>query len=183
MNAMKLRRLLITLHLWVAGLLAPAFLVVAISGGLHIAGSVAEAVRTPVALAPGQQIDLRSDDLEAQVRALIEAQQLNVDFEYIRGGAGRAQTRPTTRRFLTMEEGPAGIEIAVNEPNFQFALMELHKGHGPRAYRMYQIAVALALFFVVVGGIAVGVLARNYRSSTLIALGAGTFVAVLLAVL
>lgn len=181
MNSLKLRRLLITLHLWIAGLLAPAFLVVAVSGGLYIAGVEAEAERTPLTVPAGTSLDIGSDDFESQVRQFIEGQDLDVRFEYIRGGPDRAQTRPTTRAFLTFQQTAEGVDVALNRPNFQYVLLELHKGHGPRAYRTYQILVAIALFLAVIGGLAVGLLARNYRRSTFIAFAGGTALAVLLA--
>lgn len=183
MNLLKARRVLTTLHLWIAGLLAPAFLVVAISGGLYIAGIEANVERTPITLAQDTELAFGTDALEGQVRNLIEEQGLPVDFEYIRGGPNRAQTRPTTRTFLTLQQTPDGLEAALNKPNFQSILLELHKGHGPRAYRLYEIAVALALFLAVLGGIAVGLLAKAYRRPTLIAVSAGTALAVILATL
>jgi hypothetical protein len=183
MNILYLRRLLITLHLWIAGLLAPAFLVVAVSGGLYIAGIEGKATQTPLELPAGVQLELGSETFEADVRQLIDSQGLNVDFEYVRGGPDRAQTRPTTRTFLTFQQTPDGIKTALNTPDFPYALLELHKGHGPQAYRYYQILVALALFLAVIGGVTVGLLAKNYRRSTGIALVGGSLVAALLAIL
>jgi len=181
MNTIKIRRLLVTLHLWIAGLLAPAFLIVAISGGLYIAGFEAEAKKTPIELPANTVLNFGTDQFEADVQQLIDDQNLGVKFEYIRGGPDRAQTRPTTRTFLTLQKTPDGVEAALNKPNFQFILLELHKGHGPQVYRTYQILVALALFLAVIGGVAVGLLAQNYRRSTLIAVGVGTTLTILLA--
>ena len=58
--------------------------------------------------------------------------------------------------------------------------MELHKGHGPRVYRTYQLLVAVGLFIVVVGGLIVGLLANTYRRPTLVATAAGTVLVTLL---
>ena len=182
LNSLKLRRLLITIHLWLAGLLAPAFLVVAISGGLYLAGFHPEAEQTPIELQAGSSLDFAADDLEDQVRDLLERQGLDVSFEYVRQGGNWAMTRPTTRTYIRFQQGAEGLEATLNRPNFQYVLMELHKGHGPRAYRLYQIAVALVLFLVVVGGLAVGLLARTYRRPTLIAVGAGTILTISLSV-
>ena len=57
MNSLKLRRLLITVHLWLAGLLAPAFLVVAISGGFYLTGVEAKTETTPIELPAGTTLD------------------------------------------------------------------------------------------------------------------------------
>ena len=184
MNTLKLRRLLITLHLWIAGLLAPAFLIVAISGGLDMAGVEPSVRQTPLALPADTRLDFGSDEIEQHVRDLLDAQDVDIDFEYIRGSNSWAMTRPTTRTFVRFERGHQGnIEATINRPNLQYALMELHKGHGPRIYRLYQVAVALALFLAVIGGVAVGLLARNYRKQTLIATVFGTLLAAGLAIL
>ena len=184
MNSLKLRRLLITLHLWIAGLLAPAFLVVAVSGGLDMAGLEPSVRQSPLALPADTRLDFGSDDIEQQVRDLLDAQGVDIDFEYIRGSNNWAMTRPPTRTFVRFEAGPQGsIEATINRPNLQYALMELHKGHGPRLYRLYQVVVALALFLAVIGGVTVGLLARNYRKPTLIATLVGTLITAGLAIL
>ena len=89
-------------------------------------------------------------------------------------------TRPTTRSFVRFQDTPDGLTAELNKPDLPYTLMELHKGHGPQLYRMYQIAVAIVLLLVVIGGMAVGLLARNYRRSTLIAGAVGTLVTIAL---
>ncbi len=46
-------------------------------------------------------------------------------------------------------------------------MMELHKGHGPQSFRYFGILMGIALFFVVVGGLIVGLLAPGYRKQTI----------------
>jgi hypothetical protein len=89
-------------------------------------------------------------------------------------------TRPTTRDYVSFEQGPDGLTASLHKPDFAYALMELHKGHGPRLYRTYQILVAAGLFFVVVGGLIVGLLANTYRRPTVIATAAGMVLVTLL---
>ena len=55
-------------------------------------------------------------------------------------------------------------------------MMELHKGHGPALFKTYQKLVALTLFFVIFGGVMVGLLAKAYRRKTVIALVFGAIV-------
>lgn len=184
MNPLKLRRLLITLHLWIAGLLAPAFLVVAVSGGLDMAGIEPSVKQSPLTLPADTRLDFGSDQLEQQVRDLLDALDVDIDFEYVRSSDSWVMTRPTSRTFVRIEQGGQGaIEATINRPNLQYALMELHKGHGPGLYRLYQVVVALALFLAVIGGVTVGLLARNYRKPTLIATLVGTVLTAGLAVL
>lgn len=88
------------------------------------------------------------------------------------------------RDFASFQQNGRGeLTAELNKPDLPYILMELHKGHGPTIYRMYQMVVALVLFLVVVGGVAVGLLARNYRNSTLIAAGVGTVITIALAMM
>ena len=180
MNPLKLRRLLVSIHLYLASFLAPAFLVVAISGGFYLAGIQGKTTQTPIELPAGTTLDFGSDQIEDDIRALLDAQGVDVSFEYIRGRGNSATTRPTTRPHVSFQQGPDGVTAALHKPDLAYALMELHKGHGPRVYRLYQILVALVLFLVVIGGLAVGVLAKTYRRPTVIATAVGTVIVLLL---
>ncbi len=182
MNPLKLRRTLTTLHLWLAGLLAPAFLVVAISGALHIAGIGEHVEKQPLVIPAGTELNIGAPEFEGQVRTLIKDMDLGVRFEYIRGRGNAAMTRPTTRTYLSFAKTEDGVTAEINKPNFAASLMELHKGHGPRVYRFYQMIVGVILLLVVVGGIAVGLLAKTYRNQTLIAAAIGTIFTIGLAI-
>lgn len=174
MNPLKLRRLLISIHLYLASFLAPAFLIVAISGGAYLVGISGKTAQTPIALPEGTQLDFAADDIEDQVRALLDQQGVDISFEYIRGRGDVAMTRPTTREHVTFQQRPDGLSATLHKPDFAYALMELHKGHGPRLYRLYQVLVAIVLFLVVIGGFGVGVLAKAYRRPTLVVTAIGT---------
>lgn len=60
-------------------------------------------------------------------------------------------------------------------------MMELHKGHGPQAFKIYQMIAAIALFLIVIGGLAVGLLAPAYRGKTIASAAVGTLAFILLA--
>ena len=174
MNSLKLRRLLIQIHLYLAGFLAPGFLLVAISGGMDLAGFDARTTETAIELPAGADLDFSSDTIVEDVRALLETTGTNVNFEYIRGRGNSAMTRPTSHDFVRFEKSAGGLTATLNEPNLQYSLMELHKGHGPRIFRTYQIVAPIALFLVVIGGLAVGLLARAYRRPTIVSAAIGT---------
>lgn len=173
MNPLKLRRALITIHLYLAGLLAPAFLIVALTGGLYLAGVKGETDATPLPLPAETQLDFKSETLHGDIQTLLSEQGVDLKFEYIRGRGNMAMTRPTSRTYVEFRQSENGLQATVHEPNLQYALMELHKGHGPRAYRLYQIVAAIALTFVVIGGLAIGLLVKTYRNTTLITFGVG----------
>lgn len=180
MNTLKLRRILIQVHLYLAGFLAPAFVLVALTGALHLAQLEGGTQSTPITLPANTMLDSASPTIEADVRAVLEDAGVDVRFEYIRGRGDRFMTRPTTRDFVVFEQGSDGVSATLESPSFSYAMMELHKGHGPRIFRKYSIVAGIALFFVVIGGLAVGLLAKNYRKQTLISTAIGAIIFVVM---
>ncbi len=183
MNPVKLRRLLIQIHLYLAGFLAPAFVLVALTGAIHLAKLDGGTTSTPITLPANATLNSDLPTFEQDVRNLLAEADVGVRFEYIRGRGDRFMTRPTTRDFVVFQQGPDGLTATRESPSFSYAMMELHKGHGPRIYRTYAIVAGIALFLVVIGGLAVGVLAPAYRKATLISGAIGTVLFVLCAFL
>jgi hypothetical protein len=178
MNVIKTRRLLINLHLIFAGIMAPAFLLVAISGGLYLINIKGTTTDTPVALVDGAALDFASPTLDAQVRSGIDH-----DFEYIRNRGSKIDLRPTSRTYLTLSQTADGLSATRHNPDFQKSMIELHKGHGPSLFKLYQKLVAIMLIGVVLGGVLVGLMAQAYRTKTIASLIGGTLLFLFLALL
>ena len=172
----KFRKYLILAHLWLAGLMAPAFALHAISGGLYLMNIKGNATTERIALPADAALDLKSETLEADVRALLQKADIQHDFEYIRDRGTLIQLRPTSRTYLEFANTPQGLAAKRVKPDTVQGLMELHKGHGPQLFKTYQKLVALLLLGVVFGGILVGLLAKAYRRQTLIAVLIGSIV-------
>ena len=169
----KLRKYLVLTHLWAAGLMAPAFALHAISGGLYLMNIKGEASTERVALPVNAKLDFKSETLETDVRSLLESANLKHDFEYIRNRGSLIQLRPTSKTYLEFKQTPQGLSATRVKPNTVRSMMELHKGHGPQLFKSYQKLVALLLLGVVFGGILVGLLAKAYRRHTVIAVVVG----------
>jgi len=169
----KLRKYLVLAHLWAAGLMAPAFALHAISGGLYLMNIKGEAATERVALPANASLDFKSETLEADVRTLLTTANIKHDFEYIRNRGTVIQLRPTSKTYLEFRQTPQGLSAMRVKPNTVRSMMELHKGHGPKLFKSYQKLVALLLLGVVFGGILVGLLAKAYRRHTIIAVVAG----------
>lgn len=174
MNILKIRNIMILFHLIGAGLMAPAFLLVALSGGLYLTGNKGEFTSVPVPLPEAVSLNFESPTLEADVRQLLNETGLDQDFEYIRNRGSVIQLRPTSRSHYQFKQTPDGLTATRETPNIVAAMMELHKGHGPELFKLYQKFVALFLFFVVFGGVVVGLLAKKYRVKTIASLAVGT---------
>ncbi|WP_409432708.1 hypothetical protein ACJ3XI_10930 [Litorimonas sp. RW-G-Af-16] len=179
MNPLKTRQILITLHLLFAGFMAPAFILMAITGGNYLLGikgsSTSETLNVPAAAS----LNFNAPTIESDVRAALSAAGIEHKFEYVKSrGEGKIHLRPTSRPYLELTSDGVVKRIT---PSPQKAMMELHMGHGPQLFKTYQKFVALALILVILGGVFVGLLAKAYRRITIASLAVGTLVFVLLA--
>ena len=167
------RSLLVRLHLYAAAFLAPAFLFLAISGGLYLVG-VKGSVKQTVVVMPSQlELDPSSESLYKDVQKLLLAAGISHDFEYVKIKGKTLLTRPTSRNFYKFSMQPEGLVVSYNEPSIQSKLIELHKGHGPEIFKTFQKVIAVGLLFVVLSGFWLGVSALGLRRNTLIVTGAG----------
>ncbi len=178
----KTRKLFVTLHLIFAGLLAPAFLLLAITGGNYLLGNKGSFEKTPIALSQGASLDFKSSSLEDDVRKFLLDNDIDHDFEYVKNRGTTIQLRPTSRKYIEMTQSVEGLKASWVEPSLQAGFMELHKGHGPKLFKTYQKLVALGLIGVVFGGILVGLMAPAYRRRTIISTALGVLIFVVLVV-
>lgn len=168
MNKVKLRNILVTIHLYAAALLAPAFLLVGMSGGLYLADVKGKTQETTIPVPAGTKFNTESPTFEADVRAFLKARKVDVDFEYIRARGDNFTTRPTSRAHVAFEDKDGQLTAKYVQPDVLNAMMEIHMGHGPRAYRIFGIMAGLALLIVVLGGLLIGLLSPTYRKPTII---------------
>ncbi len=182
-SPIKLRQFLVTVHLLFAAFMTPAFFLVAISGGLYLFGNKGQTMAQMIELPASAALDFKSDTLDADVRALLADAGITHRFEYVKTrGNDKIHLRPTSRRYIEMNQTKDGLRAAFMTPNLQGSMIELHKGHGPKLFKLYQKLVAFALIIVVFGGVLVGLLARAYRRKTVISLALGTAVFLILAI-
>ena len=133
----------------------------AISGGLYLLGIKGNVTEIPVSLVPGVSLDLAASDLEAAVRQLLTEAGIEHRFEY-----------------LKREDG---VRVTRNEPDLQKRLIELHKGHGPTAFKTLQKVMAAGLLVVVSTGFWLGLSAVGLRARMAITSAAGLLLFIVLA--
>lgn len=174
-----MRRKIMLLHLIIASLITPAVLLVAISGGLYLAGYKGTVTSVDIALPSAMQLNFKSKDLESNVRDLIKSVGIDHEFEYLKVSSNVIQTRPTSRVYLEFRQDNS-LSLARKKPNLQKSLIELHKGHGPRLFKLYQKFCAIGLILVLLSGVYMGLLNQSLRSKTLgsLLLGLGIFIMV-----
>lgn len=173
MSKARTRNFLVRCHLWAAGLLAPLFVLVAYTGGAYLLDFKGEVEQVALTVPEGIALDQDNPAIEDDVRRILAANAIDLRFDYLRMRPGSITTRPTSRDFASFELQDGQWTATINRPDLQYALIELHKGHGPQLYRWYQILAALVLFLVVAGGLAAGWLSPAYRRATSIGLAAG----------
>ena len=169
------RKLLISLHLYLAAFFAPAIILVAISGGLYLIGEKGSVVTEKIYEGSHPELSASSSTIKADVSALLTTAGVSeYDFEYVKAGGNTFYTRPTSRDHYIIrlkDEGSLSVELA--QPNFQAAIIELHKGHGPGAFKTFQKVLAAGLFLIVISGLWLGISAPSLRTKSLATTVAG----------
>ncbi len=181
MSKKNLRSTLVTLHLLFAGFLAPAFFLLAVSGGLYLIGNKGSFPVEVINVPGAASLDFKSKTIDADVRKVLADAGIDHKFEYVKSrGADKIHLRPTSRTYLELTSDGTVKRVT---PDLQGKMMELHKGHGPKLFKLYQKLVALGLLGVIFGGVFVGLLAPAYRRKTIGSLVVGTLAFLCLALL
>ena len=177
------RKQLLTLHMYLAAFFAPAVFLVAISGGLYLAGIKGSVEQDTIYSSEDVAISADSSTLKADVTALlVNAGVESYDYEYIKVKGNSLYTRPTSKDYYVIELLQTGVEVVHVRPNLQSRLMELHKGHGPSAFKIFQTAFSVGLLFVIISGLFLGVSAARLRRPTLLTVSAGALIFAMLLV-
>ena len=175
------RALLIKLHLYLSAFFSAAIILVAVSGGLYLIGIKGSVEQTSVAtLSAGQQL-LADPSQSAVQEALVEVGVRDFSFDYVKQKGTQLITRPTTRPFYTLDVAGDEIVIRYNEPSLQKRMIELHMGHGPSAYKVYQQIFAAGMLFIILSGLWLGLSSDRLRRATAGVCSAGVLLFILLA--
>lgn len=170
-----MRATLIRLHLLVASFLSIILLMMAVSGGGYLLGFKGTTSKTPVET-DGARLDFDSDDLESDVRSLLGDLGIEHDFDYLRVYPDRVLTRPTSKTYYEFAPEGRQLKITRHEPDLQKSIVELHKGHGPETFKLFQQFMAAGLIFILLTGLWLGLSAPGLKGQTLIASGLGVVV-------
>lgn len=175
------RKLLMQIHMYIAAFFAPAVLLVAISGGLYLIGVKGEVDQETIYSGNAVTIDTRSTTLDQDVAALLaKAGVTDYEFEYVKVKGKQLYTRPTSAEHYIIDLRAKGLDVIHARPSLQSRMIELHKGHGPSAFKIFQQVFAVGLILMILSGLWLGISAARLRRSTLLTVGAGTVVFALL---
>jgi hypothetical protein len=163
------RSLFITIHMYLAAFLAPFIFLVSISGGLFLAGVKGSVTEQSIFETSEIAIDAKSDQLTSDVGALLQAAGVtDYSFEYVKVKGSVLYTRPTSRQHYVIKLADT-VQVIRAQPSLQAAMMELHKGHGPTAFKTFQKVFALGLLLIVSSGLWLGLSAARLRKRTALA--------------
>ncbi|MBL7543287.1 MAG: PepSY domain-containing protein [Bdellovibrionaceae bacterium] len=173
---MNSRKLWINIHLVFAAIFMPLMLMMPITGSLYLLGYQGDQTKTEVfrihETAPNDEMER-----EEFFRKHLAAQGIDPTFEYIRSTKTEFIMRPTTRVYYVANiESDKTLIISRVEPTMLKRLIELHKGHGPRAMRWFEAAFGLALIITTLSGLWLAWTVKPYRMITLSAFGAGLLI-------
>lgn len=175
------RKLLIKIHMYLAAFFTPAVLLVAISGGLYLLGVKGAVEQKSIYSSSDIKIDGKSSTLKADVAALLgEAGVKDYDFAYVKVKGSKLYTRPTSAEHFVITTTASGVDVTLAKPDLQSRMIELHKGHGPTAFKTFQKVFAVGLIFMMLSGLWLGLSTTRLRRSTLLTTVAGTVVFALL---
>ena len=132
------RKLLVNIHLYLAAFLGPMTLLIVLSGGLYLFGIKGHVDEAPAIIKPAIQLNFKSASLAKEVKDLLTAEGLNINYEYLKVKGQVIYTRPTSRDHYALSNSEAGVKIVARSPDLQAAIIELHKGHGPKKFKIYQ---------------------------------------------
>ena len=167
------RRLLVSIHLYLAAFFTPMVIIMAVSGGLHLLGVKEEMTSTELGYVSGLKLDGSSPSLNGDVHAALQSLGVDARFEYVKGKGSEFFTRPSNREHYRLSQQADGVLISSVSPSLQAALMELHMGHGPRWYKWFETGFALALILIMLSGLYLGLMSAAYRRQTLVLCGSG----------
>jgi hypothetical protein len=162
------RKLLVTIHLYLAAFFAPLVIAMAVSGGLYLVGVKGEMTTTVVANLGGVSLNADSATLATDVNKVLQQVGIIANFEQVKARDNSFQTRPSSRTHYLLRQNSDGVEIREVSPDLQAAMMELHKGHGPAMYKQLQKVFAVGLLFIILSGLYLGLMSPMYRIKTVV---------------
>ncbi|CAA0082441.1 Uncharacterised protein [Zhongshania aliphaticivorans] len=173
------RKLFVSIHLYLAAFFAPVVIVMAVSGGLYLMDYKGEVTRTHIGHVAGEKLDANSKTLRVDVLNILATLNVDARVESVRVRGENFYTRPSSGRNYTLRQSDTGVNVEEVNPNLQAAMMELHKGHGPAIYKLYEKLFAIALVLIMLSGLYLGWMSPLYKRKMLLLSGAGIVVFVL----
>ncbi len=179
------RLLLIKIHLYLASILTPVLIIMAVSGGLYLLGIKGNVESKVVYTGDISEFNVKASDLKSEYEQFLLKQNIHFSFDYVKKAGNNYFTRPTSKEHYILQvknqSGKKNIELIHRQPDLVKSLIELHKGHGPSLFKTFQKVVAVGLLVVLITGFLLGLTSPKLKKLTIILSTVGTLLFLLLA--
>ena len=177
------RKLIITIHLALAAFFSPILIITGISGGLYLISEKGNIESQQIYENNNTNFSFGAENRENSIRTFMKEQNIDYDFEYVKGNNSFAITRPTSKLHYSFQLKNNQLVVNKRTPDFVASIIELHKGHGPTLFKTFQKLMAIGLFFILISGLYLGLTSPIYRNKTIAISGVGLITFILLAII
>lgn len=166
------RALLTKLHLAFAAVMFPAMLMFLITGALYTWGNKGAWHEESASVALNQPLTTQSagDMTSFAVQQMVERDlPIPSGKLTVKEGTDASLTWNGARSEISIQQGndPLVANVDVKEASLHRWLVQLHKGKGSTAFKVYASFLALVLFLLVASGIVMGLQVKSMRRLTL----------------
>jgi len=170
------RPIIIQIHLALASLYLPLLLLMPLTGGLYLLGYKGAEIKSE-AFQVQAEIPMDKSELRSFFIQQFESQKIDFDFEEIKESGNDFLFRPSTRTYYSASKtSDSAITFYKIEPNLLRKLIEIHKGHGPKLMKWFEISFAVALIMTALSGLWLSITVPKYRRITWISFTLGAAV-------
>lgn len=160
------RSTLIQIHLILASLFLPLLLLMPLTGTSYLLGFKGSEVKTE-AFRSQDPLPSENKNIADFFKSQFQKQNIDFDFENVKVTPTEFILRPSTRTHYVAEKAANGSLIFWRiEPNLHKRLIEIHKGHGPKLMKYFEIGFGVALIMVTLSGLWLSLTVPNYRKAT-----------------
>ncbi len=164
-------KILLKIHLVLAAFFLSFLLVLPLSGGLYLLGEKGS-TSEKLLFITGETKNLDRSSIES----LLQENKIDHSFEYIKKKGNSLILRPSHREHIVIKKEGDNKNFYLVKPNFIKSLVEIHKGHGPRLLKSFQIASALGLLLITISGLILLVKRKSLTKDILISFLSGAFI-------
>lgn len=174
------RKNLINIHLFLAAFFAPVLVIVALSGTFYLLGIKGSLTSETIYTGEATEFNFGAKQIENEIDNFIAKHELDHSYEYAKGGGTMYYTRPSSRTHLRFEIKDQKLKVSKRTPDFIRSIIELHKGHGPKAFKYFQMLMGAGLMLILLSGLYLGLTSPALKNKTLSIAGIGGIIMVLL---
>lgn len=170
--AMK-RHHIITIHLVLSTFLLPFLLMMPLTGTLYLLGEKGDQTTSEKMFSISGPIPEGEQEREKFFRDAFKEKSIDFRFEYIKDAGSTLIFRPASRDHYIAKLNEEGADLHEAQPNFLKKMIELHKGHGPRLFRSFEMIFGVGLILIALSGVWLAVLVPMYRKKLVLSFLAG----------